>query len=102
MILPKLTPQDDPGLRRLAKAVVTQALEDLTLGDVHSCTAAWDWLQGHNTEGLTFETCCSLLGHRPDDLRRRLLAARHSPQPTVAPAPKVANSQGGAGYQLAS
>lgn len=70
---PKLTSRDDAGLRRMARAVLLQALEDLNQGDELTRAEAWQWLSGENEAGLSFELCCRMVGCGPDVVRRKIL-----------------------------
>lgn len=90
---PKLTSRDDAGLRRMARAVLLQALEDLNEGDEVTRVEAWQWLSGENEAGLSFELCCRMVGCRPEVVRRNILpsyadvdavvAAARTPAPTL-------------------
>jgi hypothetical protein len=70
---PKLTSQDDAGLRKLAGAMLVRALEDLNEGDDETRAEAWRWLGGRTEAGLNFYLCCKILGCHPGAVRRGLL-----------------------------
>ena len=84
---PKLTSRDDAGLRKLAAAVLLQALADINEGEEGTRAEAWQWLNGENEAGLSFELCCQLLGCRPEIVRRGLLPSHVAPVATPAPMP---------------
>jgi hypothetical protein len=83
---PKLTSQDDAGLRKLAGAMFVQALEDLKQGDEQTRAGAWQWLSGENEAGLSFVLCCRILGCRPEVVRRGLLRTNVGAEPVVTSA----------------
>lgn len=62
----------DPGLQRLAGAVLIQALEDLSRGPRRSREQALEWMLGKITDGFSFELCCSLLGRDREDVLQRV------------------------------
>jgi hypothetical protein len=76
MTTPKSSPQrltpPDRALQRLAGAVLIQALQDASSGPRRCREEALDWISGRTMGKFSFEFCCSLLGRRPDDVRRRL------------------------------
>lgn len=76
MTTPKPSPQrlapPDRALQRLAGAVLIQALQDASSGPRRCREEALDWISGRTNGKFSFEFCCSLLGRRPDDVRRRL------------------------------
>jgi hypothetical protein len=82
----KLSSRDDAGLRKLAGAMLTQALDDLNEGDEFTRAEAWQWLSGENEAGLSFALCCKLLGCRPEVVRRGLLPDYAAAEPVVIPA----------------
>lgn len=83
---PKLTSRDDAGLRRMARAVLLQALEDLNEGDEATRVEAWQWLSGENEAGLSFELCCRMVGCRPEVVRRNILPSYADVDAVVAAA----------------
>jgi len=66
---------DEARFRRLAAAVILQAVADLSRQGAplqrHSARA---WFAGQREEGLSFELCCKLLDRDTDDTRRKLEA----------------------------
>ena len=62
----------DPALRRLAAAVLIQALRDLTRGPKRRREEARSWMLGKTTGSLSFDLCCTLLGREPDDVLQRV------------------------------
>jgi hypothetical protein len=87
MTRPKLTSRDDNGLRKLAGAVLLQAIEDLNEGDAETRTETWRWLSGQNEAGLSFALCCKLLGRPADDVRRGLMSYRFVEEPQMIAMP---------------
>jgi hypothetical protein len=59
-------------MRRLAEASLSKAIEDADGRDAQPAYSAIRWLAGHTTEGLTFQTCCELIGIAPHAVRRSL------------------------------
>lgn len=90
---PKLTSRDDSGIRKLAGAVLLQAIEDLNEGDAEVRAETWRWLSGENEAGMSFALCCRLLGQSADAVRHGMLPYRGA-QPAVlsrrAPAARMA------------
>ena len=82
---PKLTSQDDAGLRRMARAVLLQALEDLNEGDDATRADAWQWLDGETEAGFSFTLCCKMLGCHPEVVRRNLMPSHVAAKPVAAP-----------------
>jgi hypothetical protein len=68
-----LDSRDDAGLRRLAAAVLRQAVADVSQGSTSECRQTCAWLNGETDEGLSFDLCCRLLGCKPGDMRRRVI-----------------------------
>ena len=62
-------------LRRLAGAVLLQALEDLG-GPAKYRDQAQSWMSGQGESVFSFELCCSLLDVRPRYIQDRLAAMR--------------------------
>jgi hypothetical protein len=81
----RLSSRDDAGLRKLAGAMLVQALEDLNEGDDDTRAEAWQWLSGENQAGLSFELCCKILGLRTEIVRRGLLPGHVATEPVVIP-----------------
>jgi hypothetical protein len=81
----RLSSRDDAGLRKLAGAMLVQALEDLNEGDDDTRAEAWQWLSGENQAGLSFELCCKILGLRTEVVRRGLLPGHVATEPVVIP-----------------
>lgn len=79
----RLSSRDDAGLRKLAGAMLVQALEDLNEGDDDTRAEAWQWLSGENQAGLSFELCCKILGLRSAVVRRGLLPGHVAVEPAV-------------------
>ena len=67
-----MDPKDREGLRRLAKASLSKAIDDAGGGDLQPAHSAIRWLAGHATEGLTFRACCDLIGIAPHTVLRSL------------------------------
>jgi len=65
---------EDTRFRRLAAAVILQALDDLYKGSRRQRELAWNWLFGKSDDGLTFELCCKLLDRDAEDSRCKLEA----------------------------
>jgi hypothetical protein len=59
-------------LRRLAAAVLVQALQDASGGSRRSREDVWEWFDNRSRGQFTFEFCCSLLGRDPEDVRHQL------------------------------
>ena len=70
----------DRSLKRLAGAVLIQALEDASNGPRRIRKEALEWIHGRTSSGFTFEFCCSLLGRSPDDVRQRLMYQNFIPK----------------------
>ena len=83
---PKLTSRDDAGLRKLAGAMLLQALEDINEGDEDTRAEAWQWFNGETQAGLNFVLCCRILGCRPDLVRHSLLPGHDGAEPVFNPA----------------
>ena len=70
-----LDPGQDTRLKRLAAAVILQAVSDLTeKGSAWQRHTAFAWFAGKRDEGLSFEICCKMLDRNTDDTRRKLEA----------------------------
>ncbi len=69
-------PTVDRSLRRLAAAVLVQAVQDVCSGTPHTYREAVAWVTEGNTGAVTFEMCCRYLNRDPGTTRRRLLAKR--------------------------
>jgi hypothetical protein len=80
---PKLSYRDDAGLRKLAGAMLLQALEDLNEETEETRAEAWRWFNGENEAGLSFALCCTLLGRGVEDVRDSLLPRRTAAQPVA-------------------
>lgn len=65
---------EDTRFRRLAAAVILQALDDLYKGSRRQRELAWSWLSGTSEDGLSFELCCKLLDRDAEDSRCKLQA----------------------------
>jgi hypothetical protein len=89
---PKITSRDDAGLRKLAGAMLVQALDDLNEGDDDTRAETWRWLGGRTEAGLNFELCCKILGCRPEVVRRGLLRGYVPAEPLLNPAPLPAEN----------
>ena len=72
-------------LRRLAAAVLVQALQDASGGSRRSREDVWEWFNNRSQGQFTFEFCCSLLGRDPEGVRHRLQKSHFMPKP-VQPA----------------
>ncbi|MEX2300388.1 MAG: hypothetical protein WD733_05595 [Bryobacterales bacterium] len=83
---PKLTSQDDAGLRRMARAVLMQALDDLNQGDTATRAEARRWINSEHEAGFSFALCCKVLGCRHEVVRRGLLPRTAAAEPMVSPA----------------
>jgi hypothetical protein len=68
-------------LRRLAAAVLVQALQDASGGSRRSREDVWEWFDNRSQGQFTFEFCCSLLGRDPEDVRHRLQKSHFMPKP---------------------
>ena len=60
------------GVRRLAAAVLIHALEDLVRGSKPCRRGAFSWFTESDTDGMSFEFCCTVLGRDANTLRDRL------------------------------
>ena len=69
-------PTIDRSLRRLAAAVLLQAVQDVCSGTPRDYREALAWVTEGNTGAVTFEMCCRYLNRDPDTTRRRLLTRR--------------------------
>ena len=69
-------PTIDRGLRRLAAAVLVQAVEDFCYGTPRAYRETAAWVTEGTTGALTFDMCCRCLDRDPATIRRRLLAKR--------------------------
>jgi hypothetical protein len=76
----------------MARAVLMQALEDLNEGDDTTRAEAWQWLNGENDAGLSFELCCRIVGCRADVVRRNILPSHVDAEAVVATAQLPAQS----------
>jgi hypothetical protein len=72
--------QADRALKRLAGAVLIQALQDASSGPRRFREEALEWINGKETDGLSFDLCCSLLNRSPDDVRSRLMKHNFIPK----------------------
>jgi hypothetical protein len=70
----------------MARAVLLQALEDLNEGDEATRAEAWQWLNGENEDGLSFELCCRMVGCHSEVVRRNILPSHAEPETVVATA----------------
>ena len=61
-------------LRRLAGAVLLQALDELGRGPGKYRDQAQRWMSGQGESAFSFELCCSLLGFRPRYVQDKLTA----------------------------
>ena len=64
----------DAYYRKLAAAVILQALDDLYKGSTGQRELAWNWISGKSEDGLSFELCCKLLDRDAEDSRCKLQA----------------------------
>ena len=69
-------PTIDRSLRRLAAAVLVQAIQDICSGTPRAYREAIDWVTQGTIGAVTFEMCCRYLDRDPETIRRRLLAKR--------------------------
>ncbi len=66
------------GLRRLAGAMLINAIEDLTGRDQHRRHEVLRWVGRQDPGVFSFESCCTLVGRDASDIRGRLAASRFS------------------------
>lgn len=84
----------DRHLRRLAGAVLIQAVQDLNIGSDTCRREVRRWISGKDNVFFSFDLCCTLLGRSPEPLRRRLLegwSRRRSAAPVSVTTPPVPN-----------
>ena len=85
-------------LRRLAAAVLVQALQDASGGSRRSREDVWEWFDNRSQGQFTFEFCCSLLGRDPKNVRHQLQKSHFIPKPvqaaTLACASRVTQRRG--------
>ena len=67
------------GSRRLAAAILVQAIEDLLRGFPSAQREALNWIREGTSGVFTFQMCCSFLNRDPDTVRNRLLAEHEKP-----------------------
>ena len=85
MLIPPTSTNRDGGtadraLKRLAGAVLIQALQDASSGPRRFREEALDWISGKAGAGFSFDFCCALLGRAPDDVRWRLMKFNYIPK----------------------
>ena len=66
------------GLRRLAGALLINAIEDLTGRDEHRRHEVLRWIGRQDPGVCSFESCCALLGRDAATIRERLATSRFS------------------------
>ena len=69
--------------RRLAGAVLTQAIADLRGSIPRQQREASEWIFRGNTGIITFETCCAYLNRDPDRVREKIIRAFGFPRNVV-------------------
>jgi hypothetical protein len=70
-------------LRRLAGAVLTQAITDLRGSIPHQRREASEWIFSGDTGVITFDTCCDHLSRDPARVRDKIAQAFGLPQNIV-------------------
>lgn len=70
-------------LRRLAGAVLTQAITDLRGNMPRRRREAAEWIFQGNSGVITFETCCAYLNRDPDRVRDKIAQAFGPPRHIV-------------------
>lgn len=63
----------DRHLRRLAGAVLIQAVRDMDIGSGGCRQEARRWISSKDNGIFSFDLCCTILGRSPEPLRRKLL-----------------------------
>ena len=66
------------GLRRLAGAMLINAIEGLTGRDRHRRHEVLRWIGRQDPSVFSFESCCALLGRDATAIRERLATSRFS------------------------
>lgn len=70
-------------LRRLAGAVLTQAITDLRGSIPHQQREASEWIFRGDTGAITFDTCCDHLDRDPGRVREKIARAFGLPRNIV-------------------
>jgi hypothetical protein len=70
-------------LRRLAGAVLTQAITDLRAGIPHQQREASHWIFEGDSGVITFNTCCDHLDRDPSRVRKKIVEAFGLPRNIV-------------------
>jgi len=78
-------------LRRLAGAVLTQAIADLRGSIPHQQREASEWIFRGNIGIITFDTCCEHLDRDPGKVREKIVQAFGLPRNIV----QALSSEGG-------
>ena len=76
-------PSKGRDLRRLAGAVLTQAITDLRGNIPHQQREASEWIFRGNIGIITFETCCEHLSRDPGRVREKVIEAFGLPRNVV-------------------
>ncbi len=63
---------DERGLRRLAGAMLISALDDLDSRAHSRRDEVLNWISRRDARVFSFEFCCRMLGHDPNELRRKV------------------------------
>jgi hypothetical protein len=61
------------GYRRLAAAVLVQAIQDVHGGHSARRQGATEWFLAGEKGALSFKSCCEILGRDAEDVRSRLM-----------------------------
>ena len=71
-------------IRRLASAVMIQAMDDVFRGTMRERREALEWIRNGETGQLTFELCCRIIDRDPEDVRNHVLARTGIPAAFLA------------------
>jgi hypothetical protein len=71
-------------IRRLASAVMIQALDDVFRGTMRERREALEWMRKGNVGQLTFELCCRIIDRDADTIRNHVLERTGIPAPFLA------------------
>ena len=73
MSIAKADKHEMHGIRRLAAALLVQAISDLHRGTVPNRRSATEWFEEGATGALSFTACCEILDRDAEDVRKNLL-----------------------------
>jgi hypothetical protein len=71
-------------IRRLAAAVMIQAMDDVFRGTMRERREALEWMRKGDAGQLTFELCCRIIDRDADTVRNHVLERTGIPAPFLA------------------